>query len=640
MKNIIKIFTLFCVVATMFASCSPDDPSLGSIDVKAEDLVEGIAYKVEHDAANPNIVYLTNLMGTGYTPLWNHPQGKSQDNKVTLKMPFPGTYTVQFGVETRGGIVYGESTTFTIDNFYADFVNDPMWTQLTGGIGKSKTWIHDNGKYGLAKGEVDYADPSTTVEYNNFSTNWSPGAGHTDDDKIWGSTMTFSLGGGALVDIHNAAKGGDVDESGTFLLDVDNKTITFTDANIMHTQGWNSKTTNWARGLKILTLNENQLRVAVLRETISGESEWWMVWNYVSKEYADNYTPAEEPEPDLPAGWQNDVSQTVNSSVKWVLSPETPFNWAGLDGTLLNEWNSLAEYADWTGFDATIPATYANFSLTMDSSDKSVVYVDKSGVEHTGTYTLDDKGFYKFNGVTPSFNICSWVNLHTSTDNTWRITKIEKDVVGKVSGMWVGVRDAEKDQYSVFHLIPQAGMSTDDPLKVWKSALVGKTFTPDVNWFIDWVGFPSAFAGGWTSSSTFGNDYTSNGWVWDANVRAVAESATLEFFTSGSDLKVTVKQIKNGAPYTATGTVVIDPDKNILNINIPLVDYEGTVANWVGSTNDKSISGSTNDWYFVAHGGANLSNVNTNGFWLGRIANSVASGGDKDEVLVFHYIKK
>jgi hypothetical protein len=41
------------------------------------------------------------------------------------------------------------------------------------------------------------------------------------------------------------------------------------------------------------------------------------------------------------------------------------------------------------------------------------------------------------------------------------------------------------------------------------------------------VGGAPGFSGGWTSPSTFGDDYTSNGWVWDANVRAVAESATL-----------------------------------------------------------------------------------------------------------------
>src|SRR5690606_13142965 len=100
--------------------------------------------------------------------------------------------------------------------------------------------------------------------------------------------------------------------------------------------------------------------------------------------------------------------------------------------------------------------------------------------------------------------------------------------------------------------------------------LVGKTFKPDVNWFVDWVEFPPDFAGGWTSAATFGNDFTSNGWVWDAKVKAVAESATLSFRQEGNDIKVDLKQTLDGKAYEATGTIVIDPDKSIINISIPL----------------------------------------------------------------------
>lgn len=172
------------IMMILFVSCSPDEYKLSTPDVKSKDLVEGIAFKIEHDKDNPNIIYLTSLMGPRYTPVWTHPQGRSQQQKVTLKMPFPGTYEVVFGVETQGGIVYGDAVTFTIDDFYPDFVTHELWTFLTGGIGKSKTWIHDDGSYGLVSGEMDYADPSTTVEWNNFTPNWEAGKGHTGDDNI------------------------------------------------------------------------------------------------------------------------------------------------------------------------------------------------------------------------------------------------------------------------------------------------------------------------------------------------------------------------------------------------------------------------------------------------------------------------
>ena len=115
LKNI--FYSIFTCAALLFAAtaCSPDDYSLGSKDVTEADLVEGIAFTITPDASNPNIIYLESKMPTSYQVLWNHPQGRSQGNKVTLKMPFPGTYEVQMGVETRGGVVYGEKATFTID---------------------------------------------------------------------------------------------------------------------------------------------------------------------------------------------------------------------------------------------------------------------------------------------------------------------------------------------------------------------------------------------------------------------------------------------------------------------------------------------------------------------------------------------
>src|SRR6478609_666249 len=142
MNRIIKIFSAVFLVLLAF-SCSPDEPSLGAVDVSSSELVEGIAFKIEHDATNPNIVYLTSLMPSKYTPLWDHPQGRSQAKTVTLKIPFAGTYDVKFGIQTRGGIVYGEPVTFQVDALYADFISDQLWTLLSGGVGKEKTWYLD-----------------------------------------------------------------------------------------------------------------------------------------------------------------------------------------------------------------------------------------------------------------------------------------------------------------------------------------------------------------------------------------------------------------------------------------------------------------------------------------------------------------
>lgn len=646
MKNIIKIFTTV-FLGTWILSCSPEEHELKTVDVSPAELVEGIAFKIEHDPNNPNIIYLTSLMDSRYTPLWDHPQGRSQENTVTLQIPFEGEYQVKFGVQTRGGVVYGEPTTFTIDQFYAGFVDHELWTFLTGGVGNSKTWIHDNGEYGLATGEMDYADPTTTVEWGNFTPNWSPGKGHTADEGMWNSTMTFSLQGGANVAIHDTSEGG-VDETGTFMLDVDNHTITLTDAEILHPQGWDFKTTNWAKGLKILTLTENHFRVAVFRELVSGEGEWWMIFNYVSKEYADNYVPEELPDP-VPEidGDANDILTTTKSKT-WVLSADSPYDWADLNGGLLNNFTGgegtyLA--TGWAAYNAEmIAATKFTFSSGSGNSG-TFIFSSHDSEDVEGEYTIDENNDITFDQPLSAvisesdFGWTSTMSLNTTSENKLRILKTETDALGlNVTEMWLGQRSTEKDEYMVFHFVLGSGTTEIDPVAAWKNALAGKTFKPDVNWFINWVGFPPDFTGGWTSTTTFGDDFTTNNWVWDANVRAVAESASLTFRLEGSDLKVDLSQTKNGTPFTATGDVVIDGENNLLNISIPLIDYEGTVAAWLNTSNPKSVTGSPDDWYIVPHGGSTVANLATNGLWLGTITKSVADGDDGDEILIFHYV--
>lgn len=485
MDKIFKIVASLYIFLSIFTACTPDDYSLGEVDVKPGDLVEGIAFKIEHDKQNPNIIYLTSMMGSRYTPLWIHPNGRSQKETVTLKMPFAGTYNVQFGVMTRGGAVYGEPVTFKIDDMYAGFIEDEMWTLLAGGAEKSKTWYLDLN----AASECRYfTGPlffyGSDDWYGNVSGGGSPLNLKLNPDKVaageldswnWNAdykgnswvmaagdygSMTFDLKDGANVVVEHKMIASRGTEHGSYLIDTDNKTLTFTDATILHDEGRDGVIIDDWKNVRILSLTQNSMQLGVLRDPVrSGEGICLLVYNYISKEYYDNWTPGEvaEPEPSLPGGWKDGVSQTVSKSIKWVLSPQTPFNWAALDGSFLNDWPTLESYADWTGFDASVPQTYSKFSLTLNSADNSAVYVAPDGTEASGSYTLDEKGIYTFDGFKPAFTICSWVGLSTTDENQWRITKIEKDLSGNVSGMWVGKRDPGKPEYMVYHLIPQVG---------------------------------------------------------------------------------------------------------------------------------------------------------------------------------------
>lgn len=664
MHKIVKLFTLLPLLALLITSCTPEEYMLGAVDVTPDELVEGIAFKIEHDANNPNIVYLKSLMGPEYTPVWSHPQGRSQDATVTLKIPFAGTYDVQFGVMTRGGVVYGDTVQFVVDDMYADFVSDPMWALLSGGSGQEKTWYLDLDAEALSRAFIgplyfygtndSWFSVTEGIAVGGDSWNWNPdykGNSWLMTAADFGS-MTFSLKGGAFVSVNHLTIPARGIENGNYMIDTDNYTMRMQGASPLHDSGRDGVVIDWG-DIKILSLTENTMQLGVLRDAVlSGEGACLLVYNYISKDYRDNWTPGEtaEPEPQLPDGWQDDVSQTVSKSIKWVLSPTTPFNWANLDGSLMNvEWTSPETYADWTGFTAAAAAGYANFSLTLNSDDMSASYVAPDGTTEKGSFTLDEKGIYTFTGIKPNFVISGgWVTLTTTDENQWRITKIEKDASGNVTGMWVGKRDVEKPEYMVYHLVPQVGAAQVDPLAPWKKALVGKTLKPDVNWFIDWINFD--FTGGWTTPTTFGTDYTTNGWVWNEMTRTIAESASLRFEADGAGIKVIFTQDVYDeagdvieAPRTVSGKVVIDPDKPSMKFEFPLVNYTGSAGAWLNTDNAKGANWTKaleqNEWIVVPHGGSSLASIDTDGLWLGIVANAVAGGDTKDELLIFHYVK-
>ena len=48
----------FVAGAVMFTACSPDEHNLGELTYVADDLVQGIAFSVTPDAADPNTIHL------------------------------------------------------------------------------------------------------------------------------------------------------------------------------------------------------------------------------------------------------------------------------------------------------------------------------------------------------------------------------------------------------------------------------------------------------------------------------------------------------------------------------------------------------------------------------------------------------
>ena len=140
LKNIIMALGVGLAALT---SCSPDNHELESPDIKADDLVEGMAFTITHDSANPNIVYLKSLLPPSYQVAWETPQGRAVSNEHTLKIAFDGDYEVRMGVSTKGGYAWSNPASFHIDEFCTEFVDHFLWNRLSGGIGNSKSWQID-----------------------------------------------------------------------------------------------------------------------------------------------------------------------------------------------------------------------------------------------------------------------------------------------------------------------------------------------------------------------------------------------------------------------------------------------------------------------------------------------------------------
>ena len=472
-------------VLSLVAACSPDDHTLSAPALSPEDLVEGIAFSITHDSSNPNIVHLTSLLPDSYQIAWMTPQGSSLGKERTLKIAFDGEYEVQMGVSTRGGYVWSNPTSFSINDFCADFVSGELWEYLAGGAGGSKTWVPDNGNYGMKQGFYSCFDPSAVHAdmllkdgtignwYADGKTWWEPANGDvgiTEDDLK--GEMTFSLAGNAGYSVTFTNGISPDQQTGIFNFDPDNMTMSLDGAEIFHALWADDKSEDWSKDLQVLVLTENQLMIANYRsEALSGEDRCIYCWNFVSKEYADSYVPGDvpDPEPVLPDGWKDDISQTVITSVKWVLSDQNPLDWCQLDGTLMNGWNSPADYPDWLGTPDT--SVYGDFSMTLDSKDNSAVFAYPDGTSVSTTYELDDKGIYTFADNVPATSVIGWASFELDANNGLRIMRIEKDPFGDVSGMWLGKRDPEKPEYLAYHFVPTAGSNGGETNKGYVATL-------------------------------------------------------------------------------------------------------------------------------------------------------------------------
>jgi len=475
-----------------FTSCEPDTYSLGKTPDKS-----AIDFEIVQDfTVDPggNTVVMTNKT-PGVVITWDYGTGRSNKQVETVRYAFKGDYTINVTAVTAGGTVELDPVTITVTEDNLNYVNDPLWTALSGGVGHSKTWLIDLDAegtlkyfvgpmyfYGTDNGWLEGGDNGCYgTDCWNWNADWAGNPWVFPNGAEDFGTMTFSLDGGPYVTVNNLSTG--TNQSGTYFLDKDNHTITFTNASMLHDSGNDACVESWTN-VTVFSLTEDTMQLGVIRKDGCG-GRAMLVFNFISKEYSDNWVPEDLPDPtpdiDLGGGTVDDLLSTTTTTTKtWHMDPDTPFNWTDLNGSFLNNFNSVEDYeaAGWPAYTSADQSTVVKNKITF-SNDGTVTTIDSDGVEMSGTYTTDpDTHVITFTDITPYFPIGnSWATVSTTSQNQWKI--IKTGTTGSVvTDIWFGKRDETgKDEYMVYHFVLED--ENYDPDAEVKAILTANTWKLD-----------------------------------------------------------------------------------------------------------------------------------------------------------------
>jgi len=275
MNKIFKLFSILSLMTIVFSACTPDEYQL-----KAPLDKSALKFSVTTDPTNPNKFILKSLTPNAQA-YWVTPVGTSVKLTDTIVIPFPAKGdTILYSVETPGGIVTAEPYVFDVSTIDAAYVSGQMWTDLTGGIGKSKTWVLDLDANGKSK---YFAGP---FYFGGTGWEWDPAfadigwAGVSAGDY---GTMTFDLIGNANFKSDNKMFP-DLSGTGKFMLfPGTNQLITY-GAQLIHDKAKGKEVLNWNAKMKIQALDANHMQV----QAVTGAGAW-MIYNYISKDYYDSH---------------------------------------------------------------------------------------------------------------------------------------------------------------------------------------------------------------------------------------------------------------------------------------------------------------------------------------------------------------
>jgi hypothetical protein len=455
MKFIKQITLLILVIAGVVLSCKKNDYSLANLPDKSQ-----INMEVKQDLAvdaGGNTVYLINHTDK-VEPVWDYATGKSTRRVDTVRYAFKGDYVIKRTAVTQGGLVELEPITVKVTKDNLNYVNDPLWTLLSGGVGKEKTWLLDLDANGVSKffdGPAYFAGDE--YGWNNQCTKaggncwtWFP----KWSDNTWIAakgdygSMTFNLKGGPFVKVDQKIIPNSGVFNGTYFLDKDAKTISFSGVTPLN-QGWDQVyTKGW-----LITLTENTMQIA-FKHPSKAEFE---IFNYISKTYSDSWTPpppaVKKPDDGFnptfaPGEILNMLTGGASSPGRyWTIDVAgNPVDWIAKGNGFTT---SKASSYNW-GWNETWDDAVKDAWIRFDYNGKKYTRI-QSGAITTGTFAIDElKNEVTLVGNTLLQNPASWMN---PTATKLKIVK-GWPTDYKTKGIWFGTNyDAAKDEWLAFHYI-------------------------------------------------------------------------------------------------------------------------------------------------------------------------------------------
>ena len=478
-KGIARVFSyLLLLTSYLFISCSPESDDMGALDLTTAQLAENTGFSVDVDQTTNQVVFKS-LLPSSYSVYWEYGpaptseavsvSGTSTNSTYQVGIAFDGDYYVRMGVQTRGGIVFSDRATFHINAMNPNLISDAAWTMLTGGVGHSKEWVLDldaagtSLKFGGPKwfytsgmswdsfhniaGE-NYLDSegwdSSTAIDPTYASEWYWSADWAGNGWICGAAdygvMTFDLINGANVDVNG--------QKGSFNMDVASHTISFTGV-IPLSPGQDDAILGQRPdgNYKIIYLTENAMQI--MFDGGSNDNTPF-TFNYISKEYKDNYVAPVITTIDLPEGWLNYLQPFNQNTTTYKFDEDSPFGWFTLAG------EEIAR----TGFDGDPDITDAEFEL--NSKTKTFKITDIAGNVTEGTYEISDDGVITFSEL-PSFGISTNkdIKFASSTKQLQVITYELSDRTGDLTDLWLGSRQYDDQgnayEYLAYHFKKQTG---------------------------------------------------------------------------------------------------------------------------------------------------------------------------------------